>query len=141
MIKPGGSWADFAERIVPNYGKVWWGYTLLRMMQEHSECYVEGIAAMKRQIRKVVKAVEDPLTAKVRVIYDSDTGGYDGWYELVCLDTSDADVADEKFKSVFYRKAWPSQYDCTGQVFTGWYSLFKRPDGMYWAIHRLCRDV
>lgn len=34
----------------------------------------------------------------------------------------------------------PSQYDCTGQLFTRWYKLFLR-NGRWWAYHSVGCDV
>ena len=43
----------------------------------------------------------------------------------------------EEYEVIHYR---PSYYDCTGQCFTGWYSIFRHPDGHYIAYHRIAVD-
>lgn len=35
----------------------------------------------------------------------------------------------------------PSQYDCTGQIFTTGYCVFQKSDGRWWAYHMMAMDV
>ncbi len=35
----------------------------------------------------------------------------------------------------------PSQYDCTGQIFTTRYCVFQKPDGRWWVYHCMAMDV
>lgn len=43
----------------------------------------------------------------------------------------------EEYEYIHYR---PTYYDCTGQCFTGWYSIFRHPDGHFIAYHRIAVD-
>lgn len=48
--------------------------------------------------------------------------------------------ADDYFMWNEYHEYIPSQYDCTGQLFTNWYHIFKR-HGVYYAYHSVSLDV
>lgn len=48
--------------------------------------------------------------------------------------------ADEYFLDRCFLTCRPSMYDCTGQVFTTWYKIFKR-QGRFWAYHATAMDV
>lgn len=50
------------------------------------------------------------------------------------------EVAEEWFMFCRYRAVIPSPYDCTGQLFTAWYKIFKR-NGKYIVYYCICRDV
>lgn len=44
------------------------------------------------------------------------------------------------FLDNYFREAYPSDYDCTGQIFTIWYKIFRRR-GQFWAYHSTAMDV
>lgn len=48
--------------------------------------------------------------------------------------------ADDYFMWNEYHEYIPSAYDCTGQLFTNWYYIFKR-HGIYYAYHSVSLDV
>lgn len=50
------------------------------------------------------------------------------------------DDADAYFLDNYFREAYPSMHDCTGQIFTTWYKIFKRC-GQFWAYHATAMDV
>lgn len=52
-----------------------------------------------------------------------------------------AEDADEYFREYEYLYYRPSAYDCTGQHFTSWYKIFRKPDGRFWAYHSVSVDV
>ena len=56
------------------------------------------------------------------------------------LDSYTEDEAQEWFMWNRYRTAAPSQYDCTGQLFTNWFKLTRRR-GHWFAYHSIGRDV
>lgn len=35
----------------------------------------------------------------------------------------------------------PSPYDCTGQHFTSWHKIFRKPDGRFWCYHSVSIDI
>ncbi len=49
--------------------------------------------------------------------------------------------AVEYFEEYEYMECEPSQYDCTGQLFTSRYCVFQKPDGRWWCYHVVCMDV
>ena len=49
--------------------------------------------------------------------------------------------AYEYFREYEYIHYQPTYYDCTGQAFTSWFKIFRKPDGRFWAYHRVSRDV
>lgn len=67
---------------------------------------------------------------------------YDGYVELAELpeDITDMETAEEYFNCYMRREYVPSQYDCTGQIFTRWHKLFIRR-GRYHVYHGLAMDV
>ena len=56
------------------------------------------------------------------------------------LNSYTEDEAQELFMWNRYRTAAPSQYDCTGQLFTNWFKLTRRR-GHWFAYHSIGRDV
>lgn len=48
--------------------------------------------------------------------------------------------AQAYFLDNYFQEAVPSMYDCTGQIFTTWYKIFKRR-GQFWAYHATAMDV
>ena len=55
-------------------------------------------------------------------------------------DLQTEDEADAYFMGNLYRESYPSAYDCTGQIFTTWYKIFRR-GGRFWAYHATAMDV
>ena len=66
----------------------------------------------------------------------------DAYTELIALpeDCKTDDDAVGFFRDWLLIECRPSQYDCTGQLFTAWYKVFKR-GGRFMAYHRVCADV
>lgn len=53
---------------------------------------------------------------------------------------ADMETATEWFEYHEVLTCRPSMYDCTGQMFTLWYKIFKR-NGKFWAYHCVALDV
>lgn len=49
--------------------------------------------------------------------------------------------AEEYFEEYEQIECMPSQYDCTGQTFTSWWKIFRKPDGRFWVYHAIDMDV
>lgn len=49
--------------------------------------------------------------------------------------------AIEFFEEYEWMRCTPSQYDCTGQMFTYGYCVFQKSDGRWWVYHRIALDV
>lgn len=68
--------------------------------------------------------------------------GGDGeiWLEELPETVKTEQAAEDWFLYHKYREVTPSPYDCTGQLFTAWYKIFKRNE-KYVVYHCICRDV
>ena len=106
------------------------------------KCYVEDgkrkekIDELKREIRRYV----NQPAPKQRVI--NGESALDSCILLVELPLwiTDKETAEEWFEAKEVMECRPSQYDCTGQLFTAWYKIFKRR-GSWWAYHCIAMDV
>lgn len=126
------------------------GYELLAILTDDAfarDCdkskVEEYIIEIKRELRKWA---HKPETEDVGMGFEITRkvfgGDYDGFYELVSIPNvfkTESD-ADEFFNDFIRRDYVPSPYDCTGQLFTSWYHLFKR-NNQFFAYHRVCADV
>ena len=115
-------------------------YEHLNLIKELSAQHTlnEGTRAysndLKRAIRKYTNRTKDRHLVK--------DYGIDGYVELIQLpaNLSDFASAEEYFNSEERMVCIPSQYDCTGQLFTCWHKIFKRRDRFY-AYHCIGVDV
>lgn len=92
---------------------------------------------LKSEIRNYYKeeAGKDPVTLIENANYDSFT-------ELIKFPEyiTTEEEAEFYFRNNYYKEYFPSQYDCTGQLFTTWYKIVKRSAG-YVVFHHVCMDV
>ena len=95
----------------------------------------EYLDDLKRKARKSSQTVSDVVMVK--------SYGMDGYVLKFPLPGSitSAEDADEYFREYEYLYYRPSAYDCTGQHFTSWYKIFRKPDGRFWAYHSVSVDV
>lgn len=74
-----------------------------------------------------------------RIVHDDNIDGY--CLRIDMLDDfgsiDEARAWFEEYEVIHYR---PSYYDCTGQMFTSWYRIFRHPDGHYIAYHYIACD-
>lgn len=96
-----------------------------------------------KSVRSYVDAVKRDLRAFyhrpdgcVKII----TADYDSGWQLITLIAKTKEDANTEFNDLYYRVCTPSQYDCTGQMFTVSYKLFKR-NGRWMAYHHFAMDV
>ena len=82
---------------------------------------------------KAVRSYVDDVKRDLRAFYRS------GW-QLITLTAKTKEDADAEFNALYYRDCAPSPYDCTGQMFTAFYKLFKR-NGRWMAYHHFAMDV
>lgn len=117
-------------------------YSYLRFFREHEKNGAllapnarECAAALKKAIRGYTHR---PLHEDV-IVKDYGIDGY-----VIRLPLPDRIKTEEQAKHYFetqiYMECRPSQYDCTGQLFTSWYKLFLR-NGRWWAYHSVGCDV
>lgn len=90
---------------------------------------------LKRKARRNSKEISNAVIVK--------DYGIDGYIEKFPLPEylSSAEDADEYFREYEYLYFHPSPYDCTGQHFTSWYKIFRKPDGRFWAYHSVSVDI
>ena len=122
-----------------------WSYRDLRfyelMLKElkkepgfNPERFENLIIEQKRKMRKTAKEENDR-----KIVRDY---GIDGFVEKFQLPDyiGTAEDADEYFREYEYLRCRPSAYDCTGDWFTAWYKIFRKPDGSFWAYHSVAFD-
>lgn len=93
---------------------------------------------IKRAIRRFYKKVCDKAA-----VGETGFGEYDYFtrkYPLPEYIETKAE-AEEYFEEYEWMHCHPSQYDCTGQIFTTRYCVFQKPDGRWWVYHCMAMDV
>lgn len=115
--------------------------TLLLKNNDHAldqaiEYILDEIKGIKKDIRKEHKR-HDADTGRV---IKSDWDSYITLEELKIPADYTYDDAVEYFEEYEVIHMVPSQYDCTGQLFTSWYKIFKR-NGKWMAYHAVNADV
>ena len=124
------------------------GYSWLRMLQEHvgefddKRIIRELIRDQKQAIRKYYRRQEETRLANSdrRIVKDN---GIDGFVLRIDLleDLHSIDEARAWFEEYEYIHYDPAPWDCTGQLFTSWYSIFKHPtEDRFIAYHCVARD-
>ena len=90
------------------------------------------------RIKKAIREYRDRPADSGRVV----SSDFDSMVVVIQLPKhlQTAEAADAYFMDHYYREAYPSMYDCTGQIFTTWYKIFKRR-GLFWAYHSTAMDV
>lgn len=93
---------------------------------------------VKRDIRDYyARQEQNPIVQAI----DEGLGTFTYLIELP-TDISNLDEATRYFIDQFYREAYPSPYDCTGQVFTTWHLIYQREsDGRWMCWHSMAMDV
>ena len=92
------------------------------------------IVEAKREIRRLLRQrPQEPSFIKEHRIVRQYDG--DGYVELILIDPDFGSAADiEQYaRDQIWIEAMPSMYDCTGQHFSRWYSIFRTPRG--WRIY------
>ena len=95
------------------------------------EATQEMLKDLKKSAREYVKREKD------RRLINWD---YDGYVELIKLPVNSLEEAEEYFAENEEKHCPPSQYDCTGNLFTRWHKIARRSDG-YYAYHSIGVDV
>lgn len=104
------------------------------MVAKNSEKVRNHEIRIKRAIREYLACAPDPAQV-VRSDYDSLLVVFPLPEHL----ENELD-AQNYFLDNYFREAYPSAYDCTGQIFTSWYKIFRRR-GQFWAYHATSMDV
>ena len=100
------------------------------------EYFEELVIEEKRKLRRSNRVVNNER----KIVRDY---GMDGVIVKFPLpeELTSAEEADEYFREYEYIYFYPSPYDCTGQQFTSWYKIFRKPDGRFWAYHSIGVDI
>lgn len=102
------------------------------------EVVEERIIEIKRYLRRKNK-VEQIKREEKTVVHDD--GDYCIIKFLLPVDIQTKEEANEYFREEEYISYRPTYYDCTGQLFTSWYLIFRKPDGRFLAYHAIGMDV
>ena len=118
--------------------KIWW--EVLHEIQKLGEEF--GLSDRKKDdIREIKVALRE--YNRNRPARKIGWGEYDYWTELYSLPVSDdwtLEEVTEWFEEWEVCHCYPSQYDCTGQIFTTSYKIFKRR-GKWMCYHSYGMDV
>lgn len=106
-----------------------------KMPDKDVSSLLTSIKEVKRSIRRYFKTQDEER----HIIKYYDIDGYIELFELPKRITSRED-AEDYFNEEVRMICIPSAYDCTGQLFTSWYKLFKRRNS-WWCYHRVSCDV
>ena len=107
---------------------------MLKNPDFNREPFEAKIISMKRKLRANNKRANDRV-----IVRDDGIDGYAEKFPLPYCITTPWE-ADEYFREYEYIRLRPSAYDCTGQSFTAWYKIFRKPDGSFWAYHSIAYD-
>ena len=95
------------------------------------------IKKLKERIRDYFRRINQRTG---RLVKSDPDGDGEIWFEELPETITTKEAAEEWFMYHRYEEATPSLYDCTGQLFTAWYKIFKRNE-KYVVYHCICRDV
>lgn len=116
-------------------------YEILAILTEKVSAVGHDPAALADHIKRTKRTIREYLarpSSRAQIVHN------DGDSMVVVLPLPAAleseDDADAYFLDNYFRDAAPSAYDCTGQIFTTWYKIFKRR-GHFWAYHATAMDV
>lgn len=121
------------------------GYSWLRLLQEHvgefddQRIIRELIRDQKQAIRKYYRDREAKLGGDETVL-DCD---FDRCIRHFPLPSGiqTREQAREYFEECEHIRFKPCAWDCSGQAFTAWFKLHRKPDGRWWCYHCICLDV
>ena len=100
------------------------------------EVIEDAIKDRKRSIRSYLKRHEPEK--EIVLVHDDGIDGYLIRYPVPEWCDTEED-AKEWFMASEYMECRPSMYDCTGQLFTSWFS-FHKLNGKMWVWHGIARD-
>lgn len=98
----------------------------------------DGVEEHRNRIKRAVRAYHR-IPADQTQIVSSDCESLLVVFPLPA-ELESREAAEAYFLDHHYREIVPSMYDCTGQIFTTWYKIFKRR-GQFWVYHATAMDV
>ena len=100
----------------------------------------ERLIELKRKARRANRNSDYHFHPEESVVFPNDFESAFFKYPLPEYITTFED-AEEYFEEYERIECRPSMYDCTGQRFTGFHHIFRKPDGRFWCYHRIDMDV
>lgn len=126
------------------YKELHWMEKTIKELEQKTGMSPNGInellADSKRELRAYNKRRDAELSERGKIVHEYGIDGFIVKFPLPERITS-LDAANEYFMETEYMECRPSQYDCTGQLFTNWYKIFRKPNGRFWCYHSIGRDV
>lgn len=109
-------------------------YEILHLLENQCD---DKTALHVEKIKMAIRAYRDRPINQAKIVRSD----YDSMVVVLPLPQhmETEEQADAYFQAHYYRKAYPSIHDCTGQVFTTWYKIFRR-NGKFWAYHATSVD-
>ena len=99
----------------------------------------EYLDEMKRKIRRANKATNYRFS-EGETVFANEFESAIFKYPLPAYLTT-FEEAEEYFDEYERLYFIASPYDCTGQHFTSWRKIFRKPDGRFWVYHSIGMDV
>lgn len=129
---------------IKSYREVKFAYEMINIFTEaDNKTPTEGvknlIAQYKRNCREFYKSQRDYFEMESRVIKQNNYGSVTILTKFPSYIKS-MEEAEEYFKEYLYKKCYYTPYDCSGQIFTVWYSIFKR-NNEYIVYHCEAMDI
>lgn len=103
----------------------------------------DGSVAIKKAKKRIRQYYKDEASNKDPYIVSVFHEDYDGYIEKIVAPVEpDETLEDVKgwFNDNYYIHYYNRGYDCTGQLFTAWYRIFKT-NGNWIIYHCICADV
>lgn len=125
---------DKTWRVLHNNHELQVAYEILKVGEDNPNVPAEKLISIKRAIRTYHKQPAGPTMVR------NEGESVTTVERLPVPDSWDKEQAEGWFYDHCYRPIIPSPYDCTGQIFTTWYKVFRR-SGAWWAYHTTSMDV
>lgn len=112
------------------------------LLANHPEAFTDdgsGAREHLAEIKRNIRAYTHRAAREDILVRDYGMDGYAVRFPLPAwIETEEQ--ANDYFESRYYMECRPSMYDCTGQLFTSWYTC-KFWQGRWWAWHSVACDI
>lgn len=130
------------EKNMSNLKELWITLKMWEKLQKEFPTWDGSVAILKAK-KAIRQYYHDEETKKDPYIVSVFHEDYDGYIEKIVASVEpDETLEDVKgwFNDNYYIHYYNRGYDCTGQLFTAWYRIFKT-SGNWIIYHRICADV
>ena len=119
-------------------------YEYRRLFEDHlrncpPELLAPGATESLRLLKEQIRAYTHQPPRKEILVRDYGIDGYIIRFPLPAWIRTKED-AEEYFEEYCYMRCRPTMYDCTGDLFTAWYKVYRHCD-RWWAYHSIGCDV